>query len=56
MSEDQDKHDKMLQKEALKEIIQEKMASFGIWSLKTIFSLFCGALVWLWIQSGGFHK
>ena len=40
-------------KEGLQEWLDEKMASFGILSMKTIVALFLAALVYLWASSHG---
>lgn len=55
MSEESDRHDKQLQKEALKEVIQETLAKFGLWSLKSFVTLVAGGLMYLWIQTGFWH-
>ena len=46
-------HHKEAIKEGLQEWLDEKMASFGILSMKTIVALFLAALVYLWASSHG---
>lgn len=51
---DQDTKDAL--KEALKEWLDEKFATFGKWSLGAIGAAALGALAWFILTANGWHK
>lgn len=52
--------DKAIQKEAIKEAIREWLdaafAEFGKWTLRSLFALFLGGIVYVIMLSQGWHK
>ena len=48
--------DKETIKEALKEWLNEKFATFGRWSLTGLAAMALAGLIYLWMMSNGWHK
>jgi hypothetical protein len=51
-----DEETKEALKEALREWLDDKLAQFGMWSLKALFAAALGALIYFILTMNGWHK